>query len=52
MKPCDSIETVIIDQTPDLEGLSVTKEKLKSILEKSGEKMSAHPGWVRRTCLR
>ena len=38
VKPGDTIESVIIDQTPELEGLGVTKAKLKGMLEKSGEK--------------
>ena len=38
VKPGDTIESVIIDQTPELEGLGVTKEKLKSMLQKCGEK--------------
>ena len=37
VNPGDDIETVIIDQTPELEGLGVTTKTLKSILENYGE---------------
>ena len=36
VKPGDAIENAIIQQTPVLEGLNITKEKLKRILEQSG----------------
>ena len=38
VKPGDSIESVIIDQTPELEGLGVTSEKLNGMLEYFGSK--------------
>ena len=38
VNPDDTIENVIIDQTPELEGLGVTTQKLKNILENYGEK--------------
>ena len=37
VKPGDAIENAIIQQTPVLEGLNVTKGKLKRILEESGD---------------
>ena len=36
--PSDAIENVIIKQRPELEGMGVTPEKLRSILEKFGNK--------------
>ena len=38
VRPGDSIENIIIQQTPALEGLNVTEKKLKSILETFGSK--------------
>ena len=38
VKPGDTIESVIIDQTPELEGLGMTTQKLNSMLERFGEK--------------
>ena len=37
VKPGDAIENVIIEQTPALQGLHVTKEKIASILETFGD---------------
>ena len=38
VKPGDTIESVIIDQTPELEGLGMTTQKLSSMLERFSEK--------------
>lgn len=38
VRPGDSIENIIIQKTPELEGLNVTEKKLKSILESFGSK--------------
>ena len=38
VNPGNGIQNVIIDQTPELAGLGVTKEKISSILDRFGEK--------------
>ena len=37
-KPCDSIESVIIQQTPELKGLNVSKEKVGKLLDQFGDR--------------
>ena len=38
VKPGDCIEDVIIQQIPELEGLNVSKEKIRKILDRFGDK--------------
>ena len=38
VKPGDSIEDVIIQQTPELEGLHMSKEKVRKMLDKFGDR--------------